>query len=521
MDRKSKQQYTARSHAKKDNNTLELGVEHFDLESLLQLSGAGDRPKGFYHFDAERNLALLALGRSNPASTLHTDQSQYLSQVQEIKSRSFAGVEGLSLLDRGRLIDFPKLNKNSSADKTSSHKTDVPHLLSTELEVSLTRLISDQEEIIEMADKDLETSSRPTLEEELEGLGISSDDDEYVANGDESKDQQERTQILSVKSPDIPQSDVLSSNIALAKLYTEQQVVSPLTVSTGTKKKIIRAPKLKPPKKPQKDIQTLSTPAHPISESVKKTTLPSSGIDKLDYDIIMEGLNMIVGTIATIQEEHNKIPIILESINEKIENLDTRMGAIEASLSILNANIINIDASIKTSGTRAYPITSKSQPAAAEETSQARSPEIEVKQPDDLTSQDQELIEISKGVYRHIDADKLVTLNEQKFIQIQLLGGFEKYFKSQYPGNHEVDLFLKAIDAGTATGAAYMAVDRVLTRLSDKLHKKQYLPFDPSISRYTTSVGSTSTSSLPQAPGTSTLPGMPFELPKQRKQRFE
>ena len=73
-------------------------LELLDLEDILRLSGTSSREFGFYHLNAERNLALGKLGLDNQTSGIPQDHSEFLRKVDQVRAPAQKSTHTLNLL---------------------------------------------------------------------------------------------------------------------------------------------------------------------------------------------------------------------------------------------------------------------------------------------------------------------------------------------------------------------------------------------------------------------------------------
>uniref|UniRef100_A0AAT9J9Q5 Phosphoprotein n=1 Tax=Macrotermes natalensis lispivirus 1 TaxID=3133481 RepID=A0AAT9J9Q5_9MONO len=470
-----------KQHQKTTTSESDKKIESLDLEDILRISGVSSNSFGFYHLNAERNLALGKLGLENSVSGIPSDHSEFFKKVDSISVPSQKSTHNLNLLSRGKLITLDTQHRGSSSinQPTSSSQLTTGDIL--HLQSSQSQIFTELTEQITMASEDKSLLS----EQELSSSGDDDDRDQQEANLMESNVQQvglEGEESMEQLPVGVTQQTGRSpSNKDISHLYSSNSHPPDISISSNEKQK---------PKK-HVTIQRVATdilqkpiPKLSIGET-SKSTAPAM-VEKVDdtlKDITLTGFGSLASMISDLHEGQSKMLLLMGTLANKLDSLETRMSEMDLSLSILKGAIGTMDADVKNLlQKQPSPLMTTSAPVTIiPESSQ----QLTLPTEGSSSTEDQREIEKAKQHYKEYLAGlKMKHLDEQTFIQAHLMGGLKAYFAKTYPGRNGVEYQLELTQLGDAKGEHFLAIDRALMRLRSSLHKPVYLPVDPTVPLY-------------------------------------
>lgn len=497
-------------HSKKSILKSNQSLESLDLEGVLTLTEQSAKPLEFFHLDAESNLEISRIGFQNQTVGIPSDNTEYLEKIDKIRENRALPKKSSDLLNRGRYIsifDTQLKYKPVSANREITPLGEKKKL--TLIEEIKSNIISEIQEQIDMADidKDHLTEASPDLDDSSK----SDDNDPSTLNITQEPGEpdlsviSQQVEFTTQLIPTLPTTS--PSNVGIEHLYkdTYKEKSDSGPPSTGAILKqpvsiraVTREERVKYIPRLRLDDDELTSPPTPVQQS-QSTDMRSE---------IASGFEVIGTMISEVQIDQAKLLIIMESIVTKMDTLDNRLKDVELSMSVLKGVVGTLDADVKNLSIKqktympSVPEQIVVPPLVSEDF-----PKIPTKMPTD--KEKLKSLKASSHYQENMAHMNMKGLNEQVFVQAYLSGGIKSYFAMKYPNNHEVDIHLEAVDGGDAAEYHFLAIDRAILRLESGLHKKVYLPVDPTIPLYAgqgvttssaTSVNVASSNKMPQDP---------------------
>uniref|UniRef100_A0AAT9JG74 Phosphoprotein n=1 Tax=Macrotermes bellicosus lispivirus 1 TaxID=3133480 RepID=A0AAT9JG74_9MONO len=482
----------------KDISDPNSKIEQLDLEDILKLTEPSSKEFGFYHLNAERNLALSKLGFDYQTSGIPKDHTEFFRRVDQLRTPEPRNTQNLSLLSRGKLINLDILNKRSALGKKPITKS-ITNSTYLHLENSKNNIFTELVEEIDMATSDKEklpevelsaSSEEEDQEERLLGEGQSESHTRILEAEEAQNLTPSLVETIATRSP---------SNIDISHLYTSPPLPLLETPSSQSNEKTTKHVTIKkiPIEATKRPIPKLVVGETPVKASTSKE---NNDDESALRDITLTGFGSLASMISDLHEGQSKLLLLMGTLVGKVDSIETRMSEMELSISILKGAIGTMDADVKNllqkqpSQIISTPHIASSFPEQMLKPSASEKPA--------QSEEDQKEIDKAKAHYKeYLSGLKMKHLDEQTFVQAHLMGGLKSYFAKVYPGKNGVEYQLELVQVGDARGEHFMAIDRALMRLRSSLHKPVYLPVDPTVPIYPGISAQSTVEAPPQATG--------------------